>query len=92
MLVPLPFAQSVGEPSDMLTTSMPRQMLPGRSPGHGVVLVRDHPVEAAIAAPNARAGIREHRAVHQPRPGATPAKYPPGPPVPSAVPAQCEAW
>src|SRR5438046_9522444 len=35
VLVPLPPAHSV-EPSDMLTTSMPCQMLPGVRPAHSV--------------------------------------------------------
>src|SRR5262245_44378348 len=92
VLVPLPPAQSVGEPSDMLTMSIPCQMLPGGSPGHRRFLLEIAQSSPRLLPPTLAPASESTLQSTRRAPGATPAKNPPGPPVPRAVPATCVAW
>jgi hypothetical protein len=85
--VPLPPWHTVGLPSDMLTTSMPCQMLPGDKPDHSVRrFAIAHSMPRLLPPTLAPASDSTLQSTSR-APGATPAKNPPGPPVPSAVPA-----
>src|SRR2546428_9330477 len=86
VLVPLPPAHSV-DPRDMLTTSMPCQMLPGSSPDHSRFLLAMHHSSPRVAPPTLAPASDSTLQSTSRAPGATPAKNPPGPPVPIAVPA-----
>src|SRR5215510_6816282 len=74
VLVPLPPAQSVGEPSDMLTTSIPCQMLPGSRPAHSVFLLAMHQSRPRLAPPTLAPASDSTLQSTRRAPGATPAK------------------
>src|SRR5262245_9642593 len=73
VLVPLPPAHSV-EPRDMLTTSMPCQMLPGVRPGQRVFLLAIHHSRPRLLPPTLAPASESTLQSTSRAPGATPAK------------------